>query len=106
MSNVLSPPQKLNCLQGGSEMLIHRAASILILICLASIATAQGNGEAWSRYNSGREHLQKGDLDKAIVDFTRAIEVSSRAPGSDRRVRRDLRAGFNSSVVADESESD
>ena len=48
------------------------------LLCFATITAAQTPSSAISLYKHGTSKLNKNDLDGAIQDFTKAIELSSR----------------------------
>src|SRR2546428_348128 len=59
-------------------MLTHRLAWLLmLLVYFISPANAQTPRAAQDFYNRGNQRYNKGDLDGAIADFTRAIEISS-----------------------------
>ncbi len=63
----------------------HRIIFIALVLCiLASIAEGQSPRAAVDSYNRAAACYKKGDLDGAIAEFTRAIELSSRL-GNPRR---------------------
>src|SRR5215510_8402916 len=62
----------------------HRICFVALVLCfLASIAEGQSPPDAVEAYNRGAACYKKGDIDGAIAEFTRSIEISSR-PGIPR----------------------
>ena len=55
-----------------------------LLFCFGAVTKAQTPSRAIDLYKQGALKLDKGELDGAIDDFTRAIELSSRL-GSTKR---------------------
>src|SRR4029453_9363084 len=49
-----------------------------LLFCFGAVTTAQTPSRAIDLYQQGTVKLGKGEIDSAIDDFTRAIELSSR----------------------------
>src|SRR5215472_13174273 len=74
--------------QGRSDMQQYRHAWVLILlVVLTPSAKAQSRNAAQDYFDRGRQHYERGDFDRAIADFTRAIEISS-VPGANHREQR------------------
>src|SRR5262249_41578679 len=62
-------------------MQCHRICFTALVLCIfASIAQGQPPQAAVDAYNRAAACYKKGDIDGAIAEFTRAIEISSR-PG-------------------------
>jgi tetratricopeptide (TPR) repeat protein len=65
-------------------MQCHRIYFTALVLCIfASIAEGQSPRAAVDAYNRAAACYKKGDIDGAITEFTRAIEISSR-PGIPR----------------------
>src|ERR1700730_2084967 len=75
----------------------------ILLLCINVIVQAQTPDSAKKYYDHGARQFEKGDLDGAIEDYTRAIEISSRL----NPTKRDLTGSwintnrFDSSAEAD-----
>src|SRR5258708_7024835 len=50
---------------------------ILAIFITGNLAIGQGPTSAFRLYQQGTDKLQRGDLEAAIRDFTRVIEISS-----------------------------
>lgn len=76
------------------------ALSVVAVFVLIVTAGAQAPRDAHSAYNRARECYIKGDLDRAIAGFTRAIEISANLDfrNSERR-----RQGWQESHLANAS---
>src|SRR5262245_45164675 len=60
--------------------------SIMFLICIStSLVDGQSPYAAQDSYQRGSSRYKKGDLDGAITEFTRAIELSSQIADSNRK---------------------
>src|SRR6266498_4137805 len=75
----------------------------ILVLCGNAIVQAQTPGSAANYYNHGLKLFEKGDLDGAIEDYTRAIEISSRLTPSkrDRAASWSNTNKFDSSAEAD-----
>src|SRR5688572_26479703 len=79
-------------------MLSPRYSLLLVslVVLLTFTANAQTPREALEAYNRGYQHYLKGDFDRAIADFTLAIDLSSRPAGSSRNRNWRASMGFTS----------
>jgi len=76
---------------------------ILLVLLMLLTASAQTRSDAFEAYNRGNEHYLNGDFDRAVADFTRAIDLSSR-PAIHRPVQ-NRNAGMGFAEDASESSS-
>src|ERR1700737_4960485 len=67
---------------------------LIFLLCSYLLVQAQTPASAIDHYEHGTRRFQKGDLDGAIEDFTKAISISSRL-GSNQLTRGSVPPGAN-----------
>ena len=68
---------------------------ILFLLCAAALAQSQPSNSANKYFARGNKESELGELDQAIADFTRAIEISSQ-PMHHPQSKDTMRASANS----------
>src|ERR1700682_493696 len=86
-------------------MRYHRIGLTLFILIFSSnvIVRAQTPASATNYYNHGVKLYAQGDLDGALEDYTRAIEIGSRLTPTkrDRAGSRNNTNGFDSAAEAD-----
>ena len=82
--------------------MINRIFFLFVILILSSglLVQAQTPGAAINHYEHGAKRFQIGNLDGAIEDFTKAIEISSRL-GSDRPARGQFLPGADGLAAPD-----
>src|SRR5688572_3966108 len=84
-------------------MFTYRLAWVVIVIgCLTLTGSAQSSRAAKELYNRGQQRYTKRDLNGALADFTKVIELSSRPGGSASQRSREWQA--KADLQADASE--
>src|SRR5262249_20665884 len=78
---------------------------ILFLLSTAALAQSQPSNSANKYFEQGNRESNRGDFDKAIADFTRAIEISSQ-PFHHQRSNDTMRAAANSFSTIEDATSD
>jgi tetratricopeptide (TPR) repeat protein len=90
------PPRAKNSgkpLSWRSRMSTYRYAWIIVLIVyFTATANGQSSRAAADFYNRGQQRYMKRDLNGAIADFTKAIEISSRPANSPPQRRQDWKS--------------
>src|SRR5215813_8099424 len=77
---------------------------ILLMLSTAVIAQSQPSNSANKYFEQGNREYNRGDLDQAIADFTRAIEISSQ-PMHHKQGNDNLRAAANSFSTSEDGTS-
>jgi tetratricopeptide (TPR) repeat protein len=80
LAHMVAALQLLICTIKGGHQMLQRISLFLALLILfsAALVHAQTPASASTYFDHGTMRFRKGDLDGAIEDFTKAIEISSR----------------------------
>src|SRR5947209_1204907 len=77
------------------------ASFVLVLLLFSSAVSAQPASRAEQYYRSGIAKKASGDLDGAIADYTKAIEINPRYAGAyiNRGVARKMKGDFDGAIA-------